>query len=263
MGKRSRGVLFAAAVVVLISACKKKDTTPAQDDTEALVQDGTDTSFVESDSELLTSSLVGGAAGSLALADVSKTFFFPRGCLVVTNDDATKTAKYAFNGCTGPLGLAKIKGDVTATYEMSPNELVLDLVGNDLSINRATVDWHAHAQIVADGSSRTMTWSAQLSGTTARGREFSRTNTKTVKWNVGDRCFELDGVAEGKIKDRDVKTEVVGFKRCGQACPEAGGRITITNVATGTRVDLTFDGTSNATFTSPKGSATIPLICAG
>ena len=65
------------------------------------------------------------------------------------------------------------------------------------------------------------------------------------------------------MKGRDIKTEITGYARCGAACPEAGGKISITNVDTGTRVELTFDGTANATYTSPKGSTTIPLACSG
>jgi len=61
-----------------------------------------------------------------------------------------------------------------------------------------------------------------------------------------------------------VKTVIAGYKRCGAACPEAGGSITVTNVAANKSISLTFDGTANATFTGSNGSQTsIPLLCSG
>ncbi len=280
MSARAKGtvVVVAALAATLTFGCKKKDTSPAlENETQTLAQDGTDTSFVESDSELLTSSLVGtSATSSVTLAsenaadlspedvgDGAKTFFFPRGCLTVANDSVAKNAKYHFESCAGPLGLLHLRGDVSISYDLSPDKLVLDLVGTDLQVNRATVDWHAHAEITASGVDRKMVWSAQLSGTTARGREFTRSNTKTVTWKVGQRCFTLDGSSEGQVKGRGVKTEITGYARCGAACPEAGGKITITNEQTNAQVQITYDGTSNATFTTSSGTTSIPLGCAG
>ncbi|HEY8075279.1 MAG TPA: hypothetical protein VIF62_14240 [Labilithrix sp.] len=284
MNVRAKGRTRAALVATILAAtlafgCKKKDQAPApaDDDSQTLAQDGTDTSFVESDSELLTSSLVGtSTTSSVTLAtengadlspedvgDGAKTFFFPRGCLTVANDAVGKNAKYHFESCSGPLGLLHIKGDVAITYDVGPNKLVLDLVGSSLQVNRATVDYHAHAEIDASGVNRKMVWSAQLSGVTARGRDFTRTSTKTITWQVGGRCFTLDGTSEGQVKGRGVKTEITNYARCGAACPEAGGKITITNEQTGLEVGITFDGTANATFSAPSGSTSIPLICAG
>lgn len=281
MRSTTKGTVLLAALLAatLTFGCKKKDSTPAPDDDTTLAQDGSDTSFVESDSQLLTTSLVGGSNSSLGLADVgsselhfdgigdgAKALFFPRGCLTVTDDSANSIATYEFNGCSSLIGLAKIKGEVKVhyTFDATKNTLTLDLTGSNLTVNRATVDWHATATITANGSARSLHWVAQLSGTTARGRDFSRTNDKTVAWTVGDKCFTLNGTAEGRIKDRDVKTDIKNYRRCGAACPEADGSITITNVMTGASVSLTFDGTANATLTTSKGASTsIPLTCAG
>jgi hypothetical protein len=271
MRARAKGAVVVGTLLActLTAGCKKTTSTEAPADDQTLAQDGTDTSFVESDSELLTSSLVGASsAAPVALAAEAQpgqlgaaAFFGPRGCLTVVHDSTAQTAQYHFAGCTGPLGLAHLSGDVTVTYQSAPGKLVLDVVGTALQVNRATADWHAHAEIVASGLARTMTWSAELSGVTARGRDFTRTNTKTVTWKVGDRCFTLDGSSTGDVRNREVKTVIAGYTRCGAACPEAGGKITISSGAT--TLEMTFDGSANATLTSPKGSTTIPLVCAG
>lgn len=277
-----RSVLFLSAFAILATeACKKKDqpTSENPDDPALLAQDGADTSAVETDNEVLTSSLVtSSAAGGLTLAssgdleggelypadigDTAKAFFFPRGCLVVKNDAVAKTATYTFDGCSGPNGLLKVTGELKVSYQVNGNTLVLDLVGTGLKVRGATADYSAHGEITANGLQRQMTWSASLSGTTARGRDFTRTNKKTVSWTVGEKCFALSGESEGDVKGRKLKTVITDYSRCAGSCPEAGGKITITNETTGTTVEIDFDGTDRATFSSTKVQPTkFPLMC--
>lgn len=270
---------LALAFAVATSACKKKDAGTDRDaDDAALAQDGTDTSAAETDQEVLGSTLISASSGgALSLAssddlalgpadigDGAKAFFFPRGCLTTVHDATARTVTYDFADCSGPNGLLRIRGRVTATYEVRADQLSLDLVGTGLRINRATADWHASAVVTAAGVSRTMTWRGQLAGTTARGREFTRSNEKVVSWKLGERCFAVSGASEGDVSGRTIRTEIASFARCAGSCPEAGGRFTITDVTTGKRVEIVFDGTSRATFTGPNGAkGSFPLACAG
>lgn len=279
---RAACALLLGGVVVLASACKKDDKA-ADDDVGTLAEDGTDSTSAEVDAEVVTSSLVSAAAargGALTLAstpdalggadgigtrgvgDGAKALYFPRNCLTVVSDDAAKKVTYSFAECTGPNGIFKISGQIVATYESSTGKLVLNLVGNDLRINRSVVDWSATAEITAEGLARSMHWKGTLSGTTARGKEFARTNEKVVTWRFGERCFGLSGVSEGNVRGRYLRTEISDFRRCQGACPEAGGRITISNEAK-LKVEIVFDGTNRATYTSPKGSTTFALACQG
>lgn len=253
------------------------------DDENALAEDGTDSNAAENDAEALTSTLVGGgpATGGIGLAssselsgggvetgtigDGAKALYFPRGCLTVTPGDAATqtegTAKYEFDGCTGPAGLLNIKGVVDVTYHATLNHLTLDLVATDLQVNRATVDWTAHAEIDAVDANRTMTWKASITGTTARGREISRTNEKVIDWTIGEPCVGIDGVSQGNLGGRSVKTEVNDFRRCRGSCPEAGGSIVVTNVDRNVSIEIKYDGTNQATLVTPKGESKIPLLC--
>jgi hypothetical protein len=266
-------------LVIVASACKKDGTTPpdpAAEDPRAL----TESAAAEIDTEVVTSSLVsptpssgsltlastgdlaGGGLATAAVGDGAKALYFPKGCLTVTSDDAAKTVTYDFADCAGPNGIFKIRGRVLATYATAPGVLTLNLVGNDLQVNRSTVDWTAHATISSAGLAREMHWQGTLSGTTARGKTFSRTNTKDVTWRFGERCYGVSGVSEGTVRDRFLRTEITDFRRCQGACPEAGGKITISNAAK-LKVEITFDGTSQATYTTPKGSVTFDLACKG
>ena len=278
------GLLVLGGLAFSATGCKKDGGTttpdPASEDPQLLAEDGTDSAAAETDTEVVTSSLVAATptSGSLTLAssgelsggelstatvgDGAKALYFPKGCLTVTNDDAARSVTYDFAGCVGPNGIFNITGRVVATYATAPGMLTLDLVGNDLHVNRSVVDWTAHADISSAGLARQMDWKGTLSGTTARGKTFSRTNTKTVTWRFGERCYGVSGVSEGNVRDRYLRTEIADFRRCQGACPEAGGKITISN-ASKVKVEITFDGTSTATYTSGKLTTTFDLACKG
>lgn len=270
---------LALAAVLAIGCRKAKPTDEDADDSAILAEDGTDTSAAETDVEITTSSLLSATAsgGALTLAsanelvggnlrpadigDGAKAIFFPRGCLEVAHDPSTQTVTYRFGACMGPNGLRRVRGEIKATYRSTPDTLVLHLTGTELSVNDASVDWSATAEITASGAAREMRWKGQFSGTTARGRAFTRTNEKVVTWRFGEPCFGVSGVSEGDVRGRNLRTEITDFRRCRNACPEAGGKISITNVRTGKRVEISYDGTNRATYTSPRGSVQFPLLC--
>lgn len=282
-GRASSSAVALGGLLVLVattsSACKKDGnatTTENADDPRVLAEDGTDATAAEIDAEVVTSSLVsatasggsltlastselgGGGLGAASIGDGAKAVYFPRGCLAVTSDDAAKTVTYAFADCTGPNGVFKIRGTIVATHATAPGKLTLNLVGNDLRVNKSVVDWTATAEISSAGAAREMHWKASLSGTTARGKPFARTNDKIVTSRFGERCFGVSGVSDGKVRDRELRTEITNFRRCQGSCPEAGGKITISDAAN-VKVDITFDGTSRATYTTPKGQTTFDL----
>jgi hypothetical protein len=275
--------LVVAVVASLTLGCKNKDKDddknngPDGDDDVAAVENGSDTAAVESDSQLVTSSLVTGAPGAVGLASVgieggaigprafgdnTVALYFPRGCLTVTNDAAAQTATYRFNRCMGPNGLRNVTGDVVARYQSDGGQLRLDVTATELRVNRAVVDWSASAAITERGAVREMKWTAQLSGTTARGRTFDRSNEQTITWTLGEACFELNGTSQGQVNSRVVHTQIESFRRCRRACPDAGGKIAITDVTKNKRFELRYDGSNQATFVDPKGrEVAIPLLC--
>lgn len=289
LGRGTRTASLALASLVLVgvlgAGCDKKkaddpNVNTLLDEDRALADDGADTNLAENDPELLTSSLISSApAGNLGLAsldigsdvgprafgDTVRALYFPRGCVEATNDPATQTATYTFNACAfGPSGLKRVTGVVKAGYRAGPDELHLDLTADAVQVNRAVIDWHATADITTEPGTgrRTMKWTAQLAGTTAGGRKFERTTSQTVAWTLGEACFELGGTSEGKIRDRDIKTEVTNFRRCRASCPDAGGHIVVTNVAKNKQIELIYDGTTTATFVDTKGNRTpVTLPC--
>jgi hypothetical protein len=267
-------VLALVVTASLALGCRTKDKTNGEgsaDDDTATIQDGSETAAAETDAQLVTSSLLaastgsslslestdlsGGDLGTQSFGDAARAVYFPRGCLDVKTPDATGTAVYTFARCIGPNGLRAVSGTVKARATRDDQSLRLDLTATDLSVNKAALDWAASAIVrVTDDGTRTMTWSAQLSGTTARGRRFTRTNDYTIAWKPGEACFALDGKATGEVDGREVRTSIEGFRRCRRGCPDSGKSRTF---------ELTYDGSNEATFTRPNGTtSSIPLLCA-
>ncbi len=274
------GVVLMSMVALTLLGCDNgppSEAGEAVNDPALVAEDGNEAAAAENDAAIITSSLVAATAGgalSLAstglsgdtlgtagLGDGVKAVYFPRGCVSVQSDDVAKTVSYAFDGCAGPNGIFRLTGTVVATYEATRDKLTLQLVATRLQINRAVVDWAARAEITSDGPARTMHWHGTLSGTTGRGHEFSRTNDRTLSWRFGERCLAVSGVAEGTVRGRFLRTEIADFRRCQGSCPEAGARITITNADAKVKVEILFDGSNRATYSTPNGTKTIELSC--
>jgi hypothetical protein len=227
-----------------------EDVNGTESDAETL-----GTSFVGSDGQsVATQSLVGG--GNLKVMSGGTTVgvpgfaFLPAGCLQVTEDTVKSTATYAFNGCTGPLGLVELTGTITVGWQVAGPQLTLDFSASGFQINRATIDnWQATAVITSTGDQRSMTWSAQLSGTTGSGRQFSRTNQKSVQWTVGVACLSASGQSSGDILGANLQTTVVSWQRCADSCPQAGSEITVKNLDKGDSIDITYNGGPSAELT--------------
>ena len=108
-----------------------------------------------------------------------------------------------------------------------------------------------------------MTWNAQLSGTTARGRTFMRTNDKTIDWTVGQPCVTVAGQSDGTISGVELKTTIVAFSQCAAECPQSGSEISVENVANDSTVDIKYDGGPWAVLTINGKSTAIALACGG
>jgi hypothetical protein len=228
-----------------------EDVNGTESDVETL-----GTSFIGSDgASVATQSLAGGgdvklASGGTTAVGIPGFAFLPAGCLQISEDTTKSTATYAFNGCTGPLGLVELTGTVTVGWQLAGNELTLDYSAQGFQVNRATVDnWQATAVITSTGSQRSMTWNAQLSGTTGSGRQFTRTNQKSIQWTVGVACLSASGQSSGDILGANLQTTVVSWQRCADSCPQAGSEISVKNLDKGDSIDIQYDGGPTAELT--------------
>jgi hypothetical protein len=276
--------LPAVAALTLVPACVLDVRHSSSSSSPASLGSDTsgaeDVAGTESDVESLGTSLVDSSgqsvatastssAGALRLLDITTSssngvgsWFQPAGCLQATIDSTTNTATYVFNACTGPLGLVELNGTVNLAWTAAAGGLTLNYSAQGFTINRATIDsWKATAVVTASGSARHMTWSAQLSGTTGRGRAFTRTNNKTLDWTVGQPCITVSGQSDGTILGVELKTTIDSFSRCAAECPQAGSEITVQNVRSGDTIDIKYSGGADAVLTVNGKSADIGLAC--
>lgn len=269
-------ILPALGISILASACAIRDksslasdTSGAEDvagtesDTEALAS-----SFVNSSGDgVTTMSLAPGESGIHLAGDTSTVgnpgfWFQPAGCEQTTVDPSGQSATLVFNGCTGPLGLVELTGTVSLSWQTASNQVTLDFSAQDFKINRATIDsWQATAVVTSSGDQRTMTWNATLSGTTGRGRSFSRTNQKTVQWTTGVACIEATGQSTGTILGAKLQTTVTSWKRCADSCPQAGSEIQVKNLTNGDDIDIKYLGGATANLTLDGKTEEIGLAC--
>jgi hypothetical protein len=261
-------------VLGLAPACTIKSTTLGSDSSGA-----EDVSETESNVEVLGSAFVGSDGQSVVTAsfaassDVSlltngsgtlSTSFLPAGCATVSTDAAAMQSTYTFAGCTGPLGLVHLQGSIMVSWQIAPSMLTLDFSAQNFAINGATItSWQATAVVTANGAARAMTWSAQLSGTTASGRQFVRTNQKNLSWTVGQACLTVSGQSNGTITGAHLETTVTNYERCLGACPQAGSEIEVQNLDNGDDIEIVYDGGREADLTIDGKSETIALLCGG
>jgi hypothetical protein len=283
--RHSKACLAAIPALLVLAAspaCMIKSRSSLASDTSG----AEDVAGTESDVESLGTSLVGsngqsvatastnGADGALRPLDTPGTtsttsndvgsWFQPAGCVQATVDTTAMTATYVFTGCTGPLGLVELDGTVDVSWTTDPGQVTLNYESHGFKINRATIDtWQASAIVTASGSARRMVWNAELSGTTGRGRTFTRTNQKTIDWTVGQPCVTVSGVSDGTIVGVELKTTIDSFSRCAAECPQSGSEITVENVKNGTSVDIKYSGGPEAVLTIDGTATDIGLACGG
>ena len=260
---------LAAACAVKSKSSLASDSSGSEDvaNTEANVE-SLGASFVGSDGQsLATKSLVMGG-GSIKELDTTVTagnpgfYFQPAGCLQVTVDASKQSASYAFSGCTGPLGLVELTGTITVDWQLAQNQLTLDYSAQGFHINAATIDsWQATAVVTANGNQRDLTWNATLSGTTGRGRAFTRTNQKDVKWTVGVPCLAISGQSTGNIVGAKLQTTFTDYQRCTDSCPQSGSEINVKNLDNGDSIDIKYLGGPDADLTINGKTEEIGLAC--
>jgi hypothetical protein len=261
-------VLSTLALAALSTACAARSSDQLASDTSG----SEDVASTESDVESLGTSFVGSdgqsvvtqpvAAGSEVTTGNPGFWFLPAGCLQITDDASNAQVTYAFAGCTGPLGLVELTGIVTVGWQVASSQLTLNFSATDFHINRAIIaSWQATAVITATGNQRSMTWDAQLTGTTGSGRQFTRTNDKTLTWTVGVACLGVTGQSTGDIAGADLQTTIVTWQRCADACPQAGSQIDVKNLGNGDSIDIDYDGGPSAELTADGKSVAIRLAC--
>lgn len=203
-------------------------------------------------------------AEGLAMSSAARvpTRFKPAGCAVATQMGATVT--YVLTNCTGPYGLVKVSGTLTAVYSRAMGGGVnVVITGTGLKANNATIDVNSTVVATHVNNVKKAQVTINGSGTGPRGNAITRSGAYTVTFDTTTECITLDGTWQTGSARLAASTVVSGYKRCKGECPGAGGTITHTS-ARNQVVTVTYDGSAVAKWAEAGGrSGTVNLQCGG
>ncbi|MDP1826003.1 MAG: hypothetical protein Q8L48_22250 [Archangium sp.] len=185
----------------------------------------------------------------------------PAGCLTTTVNGATVT--YVMVDCTGPYGLVKVSGTLTAVYSRGAGGAVQVVIsGTGIKANSAVIDVNATVLATQVNGVKKADVVSNSSGTGPRGGSISREGTYTVTYDPTAECVTVDGTWTTKAGVRTGTTVVSGYQRCKGTCPAAGG--TIVHTQGRFTVTMSYDGTAVANWETAAGrSGTVNLRCGG
>ena len=188
--------------------------------------------------------------------------FRPADCVTTTREN--NTVRYLLSGCIGPFKTAKVEGTLDVVYSVGAKGLHALASARDLRASRTVLDIDSEGlfSLDGDGETRRLVVNASGVGLGPRGHRIERSGAYTVTWNAMEKCATFDGDFETLVDARSFRTAVNGFARCAGECPAAGGAIVHENDTRDVRIQITFDGSAQATWVSSRGQGgTIPLFC--
>jgi hypothetical protein len=191
-----------------------------------------------------------------AAAAAAPQLFSPSTCM--TAQATTNVVSYHFMECSGPLGMTHVSGIATVTFTDLASGLQIATKANHLSVNGSMLDIDSTGKYSEMNNQKKLEITTKSGGTGILGNNTGRTGTYTLQWQKGDTCAMLDA-SFTDTGPSDGMTDVAGFKLCRAACPAAG---TVTRMAAGRSVTLTFAGSSTAAWRDGDGqTGAVTLRC--
>jgi len=183
-----------------------------------------------------------------AVAEKPTSGLIPAGC--ATKTLAANVVTMKLDGCTGPFGKVVMNGTLTATFSKSADDtLHVDVAsGSDLVANDRAVTYQAHADVTYDGTTRHLVYQGASSGTTKRGKDFSRQTDLTVDTDTATHCATIDGTSNGSIGKYTIDLTIQGVHGCTGSCPSAGSAHAEISgpLVHDASLDVSFDGSNEA-----------------
>lgn len=191
----------------------------------------------------------------------------PEGCMTRTKSAEGNAVHVVFANCTGPFGKMRLNGSADVSFELdAQRRLVAKIVGGkDLTANDRPLAYKATGTLEVHGDERTVTWHAEASGQTKRGKDYSRSTDVAVTVDMATRCLDASGVAKGTIGGFDLELTVDGLSVCENACPKRGSARASVKGPLGRErtLEVAFDGSDHAKVKTPRGKElSVHMACA-
>ena len=178
-----------------------------------------------------------------------------------TTSGGDATVTYTFTApCSGPLGLVAIEGKIVVDFTVgAAGGLDLAAHSEGLTLNKVPVNETVAGNVTFAGATRTVTWSGEYDGTTARGYPIVHAAHYTVIDDLSAGCVQIDGSAQTTLLRDGVsfghRSELVGYVHCGARamCPSSG-TVTYSRLPNDKpKVSVRFTGSSLAEVTTSRG----------
>ena len=215
---------------------------------------------------MLTNPVSASMDAATAASALTAAQWWPAGCATRQKDPTQPVVTITLNNCSGPFGLLKWNGTLTATFAKNADgSLNIKAVSNNMTVNGspATFTMDRSVAVSGSGTSRDVKGSTTWTRTNANGVQVSHSNQWTATVDAATKCRTVNGTGATTSGTVSIATTSKDYKVCRpngiDGCPSG----TLTHVMTpgNTSVTVTFDGSNNATVTGPRGTRTVGLIC--
>jgi hypothetical protein len=167
------------------------------------------------------------------------------------------TVIITLNDCTGRFGVHHVSGTEIVHFTKGANGVLhADFHSQDLTFDGRPATHTASADITFQGGSRHVVWQGAWEATTAGFAAISHSSELTIDVDTVAHCRTRNGSAVTTIGAREIDTSIQGLVTCRDADGDAGcptGTVTHTGKVSGKSVTVAFDGTDQATITTPRG----------
>lgn len=218
--------------------------------------------------ELVTDSVDAGCVddptlAASAAAERSPVWLKPTGC-------ATKTANGAdlhvdFNACSGPFGRMLLAGGIDARFSNAGTcQLHVDITDSgNLTSNGHALDYAAQADVKLGSDKREITWHADITGTSRRGKAMQISSDRHAISDANTRCVDVVGTAKGTLGSHKFSTSIEALSVCPGSCPSSGLlKAELFGSLRDRSLSIRFDGSRLAQVTGGNGDEfTVKMDC--
>ncbi len=266
MSKTWKILMLSAALTLVVGCGQTTDEEEAQnavDTTESTSSEGALMEMSTTDSMTSTCSFSSEQVADAALGRF-KNNLKDSSCVTATRNG--NGVDYVLDACTGKWGRVTVTGTIHIDYTMNADCSVdAHATGTGIHINKAIADLDSTAHYSKDASGlETVVVNSHLVGGNGNV-EADHRGKYTVTRDDATLCRTLDGNWStewtAQRGSATTSTTASGLKRCGDACPAAGGKV-VHDGLFGRVFTLTFDGSAVAKWETNRGrSGTINLPC--
>jgi hypothetical protein len=162
------------------------------------------------------------------------------------------------NECPGRFGRHVVSGTEIVRFSQGEGGVLhADFQSQGLTFDGRPATHTASADITFDGAGRHVVWQGAFDTTSDKGEAIAHASDLTIDVDPTQHCRTRNGSATTTIGGREIQTSIQDLRTCRDADGDAGcpsGTVVHTREPSGKEVTVSFDGSDQATITTPRGA---------